>query len=125
MPLPVFLVVKKGRKMSWRSASGTPAPLSPTSIRVRPERIASIDSETSGVSPFIVAASAALRSRLITTCAIRSGSASIRWSGGLIRILSSTSAQWPSASNSRPSSAAKGSAAKRRRLIWGGRVIVR
>ena len=43
MPLPVFLVVKKGRKMSWRSASGTPVPLSPTSIRVRPDRIASFE----------------------------------------------------------------------------------
>ena len=36
--MPFFLVVKKGRKMSCRRSSGTPGPLSATSIRVRPAR---------------------------------------------------------------------------------------
>ena len=71
------LVVKKGRKTSCRSPSGTPGPLSATSIRARPARGADEgEPDVRRVAHGARAASAALRSRLISTWLIRSGSAS-------------------------------------------------
>jgi multidrug efflux pump subunit AcrA (membrane-fusion protein) len=49
MPPPCFLVVKNGVKICAASASGTPAPLSDTSMRSRPPRDSVIlDSVESG-----------------------------------------------------------------------------
>ena len=75
-PVPSCLVVKKGRKMSCLSPSGTPGPLSATSICARPERVREKLSQTCGASAWPLAAWPALRIRLISTWLIRSGSAS-------------------------------------------------